>query len=98
MTDEINTGPTGGLLFQYIWVNEDPLSKHIAPRRYGRLEIDYGGDELAVGILMNALPAINDEGPVEGAWELTVSVRPDYAQAVAAKIRESGEVNVRVLS
>jgi hypothetical protein len=100
MSDQIiDTGPAGGLIFSYIWVNEDLLSKHVAPRKYGRVEIDYGGDKLATGILLNATQAVNQDGEeVEGAWELNISVSYVWSQQIAAKIQKDGELNVRVLS
>jgi hypothetical protein len=95
----VDTGLGGGTMFEFAWESDDPLSKHIAPLKYSRVDIDFGGDALAQGVIMGVEQAVHQETQeeVDGTWILKIAVGGKYSMAVAAAVA-GGNVAIRVLS
>lgn len=94
----LDTGAGGGTIIEFAWSSDDPLSGNLAPAKYARADIDYGGDGLASGVILKSAPArdkeTNDE--VDGVFILSISVGAPHARPLAAAISDGYEIGVRV--
>lgn len=89
------------VVFDFVWHSDDPLGGKVAPLRYGRVEVDFGGDHLAEGVIAH-VGEFRDGASgklLPGIYVLRITVPPPDAELVKAALdRDENALAVRVHS
>lgn len=85
----------GTTVFDFVWKSDDELGGKVAPLRYGRVDVDFGGDHLAEGVIAH----VGVGRVVDGVYVLRIAIPPPDAELVRVALkRDRNALAVRVYS